>query len=140
MVEPSFFSQFIQFFGFIFRLVQDDKRNIDFIYDERSDLHRRYKMVLGEDLTKVAFDLDSNTMYRKWNKFRVKFDFTNDRIIFSNDSTSFVQDKVGLSRSNCFKLFFGTNLYKQFQVTDVPPMKIRNIQIVRKGKLQFSWP
>ena len=138
--ELSFLPGHDAYFGYIFRIIKDDKENIDFIYDERSNLHKRFKMVLGETLTPIAFDLDSNRIFRKWNKFRVKFDLDNDRIIFSTDSNTYVQKKVGFSTHNCFKLFFGTNQYKQFQVTDVPPMKIRNVQLFRKDVLQRSWP
>ncbi|HXO73856.1 MAG TPA: hypothetical protein VN824_01475, partial [Puia sp.] len=138
--ELSFLPGHDAYFGYIFRLIKDDRENIDFIYDERSNLHRRFKMVLGEALTPIAFDLDSNRMFRKWNKFRVKFDLHNDRVIFFNDSNSYVQEKVGFSTNSCFRLFFGTNQYKQFQVTDVPPMKIRNVQLSRAGVVKFSWP
>jgi DNA-binding SARP family transcriptional activator len=138
--ELSFLPGHDAYFGYIFRIIKDDKENIDFIYDERSNLHKRFKMVLGETLTPIAFDLDSNRIFRKWNKFRVKFDLDNDRIIFSTDSNSYVQKKVGFSTHNCFKLFFGANQYKQFQVTDVPPMKIRNVQLFKTGVLQRSWP
>lgn len=138
--ELNFLPGYDAYFGYIFRIIKDDKENIDFIYDERSNLHKRFKMVLGEDLTSIAFDLDSNRIFRKWNKFRVKFDLHNDQIIFFTDSNSFVQKKVGLSTHSCFKLFFGTTQYKQFQVTDVPPMKIRNIQLFKQGVVQRSWP
>jgi len=138
--ELSFLPGHDAYFGYIFRIIKDDKENIDFIYDERSNLHKRFKMVLGETLTPIAFDLDSNRIFRKWNKFRVKFDLDNDRIIFSTDSNSYVQKKVGFSTHNCFKLFFGANQYKQFQVTDVPPMKIRNVRLFKNEVLQRSWP
>jgi len=138
--ELSFLPGHHEYFGYIFRMINDDKKNIDFIYDERSNLRRRFKMVLGDDLTHIAFDLDSNSMFRTWNKFRITFDPAADRIIFRNDSTAFVQEKAGLSPGSCLRLFFGTNQYKQFQVTDVPPMKIRNLQITRGGRLQYNWP
>jgi len=119
--ELSFLPGHHEYFGYIFRMIDNDKKNIDFIYDERSNFHRRFKMVLGDDLTHIAFDLDSNCMFRRWNKFRITFDPARDRIIFRNDSTSYIQEKVGLSENSCFRLFFGTNQYRQFQVTDVPP-------------------
>ncbi|MBS1603384.1 MAG: galactose oxidase [Bacteroidetes bacterium] len=138
--ELSFLPGHHEYFGYIFRMIDDDRKNIDFIYDERSNLHRRFKMVLGDDLTHIAFDLDSACMFRRWNKFRITFDPARDRITFRNDSNSFVQEKVGLSPNSCLKLFFGTNQYRQFQVTDVPPMKIRNVRITRGDRLQFNWP
>jgi DNA-binding SARP family transcriptional activator len=138
--DLSFLPGHEAYFGYIFRIIKDDRENIDFIYDERSNLHRRFKMVLGEDLTPIAFDLDSNRMFRRWNSFRVKFDLSHDKITFSTDSSSYTQEKVGFTTGSCFKLFFGANQYKQFQVTDVPPMKIRNIQLSKKRIVQFSWP
>ena len=138
--DLSFLPGYEAYFGYIFRMIADDKKNIDFIYDERSNLHNRFKMVLGEGLTRIAFDLDSNRMFRKWTTFHIKFDLHADRIIFSTNNSTYVQEKAGLSPGSCFKLFFGTNQYKQFQVTDVPPMKIRNLQLTQNGTTRFSFP
>lgn len=138
--DLSFLPGYEAYFGYIFRMIADDRKNIDFIYDERSNLHNRFKMVLGEDLTRIAFDLDSNRMFRKWTTFHIKFDLHGDKIIFSTSNSTYVQEKVGLNPASCFKLFFGTNQYKQFQVTDVPPMKIRNLQLTRNGSTRFSFP
>jgi DNA-binding SARP family transcriptional activator len=138
--ELSFLPGYTAYFGYIFRLIKDDKENIDFIYDERSSMHKRFKMVLGEGLTRIAFDLDSNRMFKVWNKFRLRFDFKNDKLFFYTDSAVYIQEKAGLTGGSCFKLYFGTNLYKQFKVTDVPPMKIRNIRLSDKGSVRFEWP
>jgi DNA-binding SARP family transcriptional activator len=138
--ELSFLPGYTAYFGYIFRMIKDDKENIDFIYDERSSMHKRFKMVLGESLTRIAFDLDSNRMFKIWNKFRVRFDFKNDKLFFYTDSAVYVQEKAGLTGGSCFKLYFGTNLYKQFKVTDVPPMKIRNIRLSDRGSVRFEWP
>ena len=138
--DLSFLPGYEAYFGYIFRMIADDRKNIDFIYDERSNLHNRFKMVLGEGLTRIAFDLDSNRMFRKWTTFHIKFDLHGDKIVFSTSNSTYVQEKVGLSPASCFKLFFGTNQYKQFQVTDVPPMKIRNLQLTQNGSTRFSFP
>jgi len=138
--DLSFLPGYEAYFGYIFRMIADDRKNIDFIYDERSNLHNRFKMVLGEDLTRIAFDLDSNRMFRKWNTFRIKFDLHADKIIFSINNSTYVQEKVGLTPGSCFKLYFGANQYKQFQVTDVPPMKIRNLQLTQNETTRFSFP
>jgi len=138
--DLSFLPGYEAYFGYIFRMIADDRKNIDFIYDERSNLHNRFKMVLGEDLTRIAFDLDSSRMFKKWTTFHIKFDLHADKIIFSTGNSTFVQEKVGLTPASCFKLFFGTNQYKQFQVTDVPPMKIRNLQLSLNGTTRFSFP
>jgi DNA-binding SARP family transcriptional activator len=138
--ELSFLPGYTAYFGYIFRMIKDDKENIDFIYDERSSMHKRFKMVLGENLTRIAFDLDSNRMFKTWNKFRVRFDFKNDKLFFYTDTAVYVQEKAGLTGGSCFRLYFGTNLYKQFKVTDVPPMKIRNIRLSDKGSVRFEWP
>ena len=35
---------------------------------------------------------------------------------------------------------FGINNYKQFQTTDIPPMKIRDIKITENDQLKYNWP
>lgn len=138
--EMSFFPGHKIYFGYILRLIKDDEENIDLIYDEDISIHKHFKVVIGGNLTGIGFDLDSKSLFQKWNKCRLKFDSKNDRLLFYTGKTCYIQNKIGLTARSCFKAYFGTNQYKQFKVTDVPPMKIRNIQVYQDGNVQFHWP
>jgi two-component SAPR family response regulator len=138
--EMSFLPGQKVYFGYILRLIKDDKENIDLIYDEDASVRKHFKVVIGGNLTGIGFDLDSDNLFRKWNKCWLKFDSKNDRLLFYTGKTCYIQNKIGLTNKSCFKAYFGTNQYKQFKVTDVPPMRIRNIQINRDGTEQFHWP
>ncbi|MCW3092991.1 MAG: galactose oxidase [Ferruginibacter sp.] len=138
--EVAFLPDHIDYFGYIFRLIKDDKLNIDLIYDKRFMEKKHFKVVIGGKLSNIAFDIDNVSLFKKWNKFRLSFDLKNNRLTFYTEKNSFIQDGIGLAGGNCFKFYFGANQYEQFKITDVPPMKVRNIQIKNKGALQFSWP
>ncbi|MFL9483912.1 hypothetical protein ACI6Q2_14130 [Chitinophagaceae bacterium LWZ2-11] len=126
------------YFGYIMRLVQDDKQNIDLVYEKSFEAH--FRIVIGEKLSKISFDVDTSDLFKQWNQLRFKFDFKNDRLICYNGKNSYTQTGIGLKKGSCFKIYFGAAQYKQFKITDIPSMKIRNIQITEDGKPLFYWP
>lgn len=135
--DLSFLPGHKDYFGYIFRLIKDDTQNIDLIFDHDNP---HFSVIVGEKLPNITFNIDSNYLYREWNHIRLKFDFKNDRFIFYAGGSSFSQNGIGLKKNHFFKIYFGASQYKQFKVTDVPPMKIRDVKIFRKEELVFHWP
>lgn len=138
--DMSFLPGFKSYFGYILRIIKDDKENIDLIHEQRLAVRQLFKVVIGDNLSGIAFDLDNKKLFNSWNTFRLKFDVKNDRLILFNGKDSLIQNKIGLNGKHCFSICFGTNLYKQFKLTDVPPMKIRNVKLSENGRLHFHWP
>ena len=135
--ELSFLSDKKTYFGYIVRLIENDKQNIDLIYDNSSD-NQHFKLVIGDKFSRVSFDFPNGDLYKKWNKVTLKFNkqTNNIQVIYGNKSFS---QPVKLSGEGCFKILFGANQYKDFKSTDVPPMKIRNVAISEDAKIKFRW-
>jgi two-component SAPR family response regulator len=125
------------YFGYVIRIIEDDKRNIDLVYDDETDV---FKLVIGEKLSKITFSADKNKLYKQWNNIKIKFDTDNDRITVLSGGRSFTESRLHLKKSNCYKMLFGANSYKQFSTTDVPAMKIRDVKVAEKNTLKFHWP
>ncbi|MFA6085662.1 galactose oxidase [Mucilaginibacter sp.] len=127
------------YFGYIVRIIEDDKRNIDLVYDAQTKF-KHFNVIIGERFSKISFDIERDQLFNSWNNIRVKFDFDHDRILFYNGKTMFVESGLHLKKNSCYKILFGTNNYRQFQSTDIPPMKLRNILIKENSKLKYNWP
>jgi len=127
------------YFGYIFRLVGDEKQNIDLIYDNQANT-RHFKIIIGERLSKISFNIPDNLLYGGWNRLKLTIDYKNDKITMRSGRESFSESGVHLQKSNSYKLLFGANSYSKFQTTDVPPLKIRNVNVLKDGTLQYNWP
>jgi two-component SAPR family response regulator len=127
------------YFGYILRVIKNEQEHIDLIYDVQPG-GNQFKLVIGGKFTNIAFTLDSLHLYDRWNQFRLQFDFKNDQIILNNGAITQTQQKVGLKAGDCFKYYFGASQYKQAKITDVPPMKIRDVKIMKEGTVKYWWP
>jgi DNA-binding SARP family transcriptional activator len=127
------------YFGYIIRIIEDDKRNIDLVYNEQA-AKNHFNVIVGERLSKIAFDIDRDKLFNQWNKVTIKLDLDHDRIILSCGRVLLTESGLHLKRNACYKILFGINGYKQFQTTDIPPMKLRNIKISQRNVVKYNWP
>nr|WP_068890457.1 galactose oxidase [Pedobacter panaciterrae] len=136
--DLSFMPGYADYFGYIFRLIDQDKRNIDLIYDMRFAENKHFKLIVGDKISDVSFDIDTNKLYKSWHSLKLKFDANNQELIMIVDGKPYKQ-KASL-KSNCYKIFLGANSYKDFSVKDVPPMNIKDVRITENDKVSYYWP
>ncbi|MDF2431994.1 MAG: hypothetical protein JWP44_1625, partial [Mucilaginibacter sp.] len=137
--DLSFYPDKAVYFGYVIRIIGDDHRNIDLVYNAQA-LKNHFNLIVGDRLTKTVFDIDPKVLFNQWSKLSIKFDCNHNRIIFSSGRNTFVENHIYLKKNSCYKILFGVNNYKQFQTTDVPPMKLRDIRISQNGLLKYNWP
>ncbi|MCF0057689.1 galactose oxidase [Dyadobacter sp. CY356] len=135
--ELSFLANKKTYFGYIVRLIENDKQNIDLIYDN-SVRNQHFKLVIGDKFSPVSFDFLGNDLFKKWNRITLKFNKDKKNIQVVYGDKSFIQP-IKFSDKGCFKILFGANQYKEFKSTDVPPMKIRNISIIENKQQKYRW-
>jgi DNA-binding SARP family transcriptional activator len=127
------------YFGYIVRLIENDTKNIDILYDNSLPKDDHFKVIVGDEFSKIAFDIPGEQLYKKWNKIRLIFNKQKKTITVFSGSKSFTQS-LNLDQAGRFKMLFGTNKYKNFNTTDVPPMKIRNIEIREDDRRKYYFP
>ncbi len=142
-LEVSFDLSFIPnhevYFGYLLRLIGDDTQNIDLVYDNQANI-RHFKIIIGERLSKISFNIDEKLLFNHWNKLRLLIDYKNDKITVFSGGQSFSESGIHLKQITNYKLLFGANAYRQFQTTDVPPLKLRDVKVLQNGKLLSNWP
>ncbi len=136
--DLSFMPGYADHFGYIFRLIDQEKRNIDLIYDMRFDENKHFKLIVGDKISDIAFDIDTNKLYKNWHTLKLKFDVDRQELIMFADGKYYKQ-KVSF-KNNCYKIFLGANNYKDFSVKDVPPMNIKDVRITENDKVSYYWP
>ncbi|RZF58707.1 galactose oxidase [Sphingobacterium corticibacterium] len=136
--DLSFYAGHSDYFGYIFRIISDEKQNIDLIYDYRLSEKENFKITIGDKPSKIKFSISLHELFRDWHAIKLKFDVEQNELqVFVNGNL--LKDKVKLKKS-CYKILFGTNNYKDFKVTDVPPMKLKNIKLKEDNNTAYFWP
>jgi len=128
------------YFGYILRIIEQDKKNIDIIYDNSSTAKNHFNIIIGDKLSNINFDIDSNQLFNKWTRMDLSFDYDNDRLAFTANGKHYIAKGLHLQKGSNYKIIFGVNNYKQFVTTDVPPLRLKDIKLYQNGTLQNSWP
>ncbi|MCE7039708.1 galactose oxidase [Dyadobacter sp. CY312] len=136
--ELSFLADKKIYFGYVVRLIENDKQNIDLVCDNSTE-KPHFKLVIGDKFSSYSFDFPKDDLYKKWNKITLKFNKEKKNILVVYGNKAFSQPYT-LTDKGRFKILFGANSYKDFKSTDVPPMKIRNVVISEDNQPKYSWP
>lgn len=135
--DVSFFPAYNVYFGYVVRIISDDKHNFDLVYNTAKN---HFELVTGDREPQISFGIDQNNLYNKWNRVRIQFDAGNNRLQVISAGKIYTQQNIPLNKNACYHITFGTNNHGEFETTDVPPMKIRDIRVEQKGTTQYSWP
>ena len=126
------------YFGYIFRIILNDKLNIDLIYDRRPGIGNHFKLVVGDKFTDIAFNIPGEQLFYKWNPIKLVMDKDKNQLIFTCQGKTY-HYSVMLNGFNKFQTFFGLSNYKQFQSSDLPPMRIKDLRIKDGQHLEHHW-
>lgn len=124
------------YFGYVMRLLTDDHRNIDLVYNQRL---ATFNFVIREVIT-GSFVIDTTQIFGKWSRFRLLFDGKRQEASFYYNNELITKGHIGLDKRPCARIFFGANSFEGFQTLDVPPMRIKDIRIKADGKLIHYYP
>jgi len=137
--ELSFMPNRSDYFGYVVRVIANDETNIDLLYDRSTDVKNHFKIVLGDQFSHIAFNIDSAKLFNEWVAISIKLDAqANSLVVRYGDSV--YTEKLAIDTRSCLKVLFGYNNYKDFKTTDVPAMKIRNVEIRDGNRPIHRWP
>ncbi|WP_198174723.1 galactose oxidase [Spirosoma arboris] len=125
------------YFGYIFRIIQDDKKNLDLIYDQKST---SFKIIIGERFSQSIIKLDSTQLFNRWTTFRIQLDLNTSTLRVYTNNKLVIKDNVPFTESGCFRVFFGGNEFREFKSKDLPPMNLREIVVSENGQRMYYWP
>jgi DNA-binding SARP family transcriptional activator len=143
--EMSFLPDKEDNYGYVFRLIQNGKNNVDLLYNKRDPRpdapnidHNHFKLVIGDRYSKISFNISPADLINHWNKFSLIFNFANDDLIMMVNNNKYVEHHLHL-KPDFYKLFFGVNDFSAFKTNDCPPLKLRNIKIETDNNQPYHW-
>jgi len=123
------------YFGYVFRVINENKQNLDMLYDVGKN---RFKIVFGDAYTDIDFAIDPLDLVNRWITLKVEIDFKKGVSLYCNNK--FIKRNILAFKGNCLKICFGVSNYVDFKSTDVTPMKIRNLALTVNGAEKYAWP
>jgi two-component SAPR family response regulator len=126
-------------FGYILRIIANDSLNIDFISSPTHVDFHDLNFIVGNSAAAVHYDFEEvNLTAGQWNEVVIAFSRKDNSISLSwNGKTQRVACPV--SQLEKFRFFFGANDFGKFNTSDVPPVCLRNIQILEKNHPALIW-
>jgi len=141
-LDLQFFLRFapeqVSYYGYIFRLILGDQ-NIDLVHQSVEGIPNNFRLVIGEQTSKIIFSLPFEELRKEWVKLRFELDFINHQITCHIDDRIFTEVLSDLEDFKNYHLLFGTNSFGNFTATDIPGMIIRDVE-VRSNKQAWHWP
>jgi two-component SAPR family response regulator len=124
------------YFGYVIRLITTDNQNIDIV---SIDKFGNFNFVIGESFS-YAFKIDSSSLFGKWNHCEIRFDKNLREVNFFLNTRLITKGKLNFTNATCCKVFFGTNNLERYKTIDVPPMHLKDINIVENKKRKYFFP
>jgi two-component SAPR family response regulator len=126
------------YFGYIARIIDDSGNNVDILFDYRSSSDNSINIVGRRNFTALSLKTNYQELTNNWTEYSLHFDANRQTLSISSPDTTLVATGMDLDRR--IKIFFGGNNHSFYRTTDVPPMYIRDVQILRKGRLIHHFP
>jgi len=124
------------YFGYVIRLITTDNQNIDIV---SVDKFGNFNFVIGESFS-YSFKIDSSSLFGKWNHCEIRFDKNRQEVNFFLNNRLVTKGKLNFTNATCCKVFFGTSSLQRNKTIDVPPMHLKDIDIVQNKKRKYFFP
>ena len=124
------------YFGYVIRVITTDNQNIDLVSIDKAG---NFNFVIGESFS-YAFKIDSSSLFGKWNHCEIRFDKKHQEVIFFLNNRLVTKGKLNFTNTTCCRVFFGTSNLQRNKTIDVPPMHLKDIDIVQNKKRKYFFP
>lgn len=125
-------------FGYVMRAIINDTINIDIQTNYSQGRIGIISVIVGQQIHNFpSWTIDEN-LFNEWEEFKVRFNVAGNQIHFIRGGQD---NKVEFEfpRRGNITFNFGAIGARKFITTDVPSMRIKDIQVCRGAKLMYKW-
>ena len=121
-------------FGTVFRIITNDKKNIDLMYSVSENDKRFPILVTGEAVHPIQEEIKRE----KWIDVRLILDFKTGQLNITYDNKSIRTNYEGLKNTKNIRIAFGYCPFENYSLSDVASINIKDISLYRdKQKIRF---
>lgn len=129
-------------FGYVLRIINEDGQHIDFLMNERKELAEP-KLMFAYSSTEVFNKTfrEAGLRYSEWAHYNINIDSEQHAITVTIGDLKFSKVIPELIKFDKVIIVFGKCNYPGFQLTDIPYMSLKNVEIKDGSeKVLYKWP
>ncbi|AFK03185.1 response regulator receiver and SARP domain protein [Emticicia oligotrophica DSM 17448] len=126
------------YFGYVFRLITTDGKNLDLLFQSDPRGKQQTFRVISGDKDIRLLTPNSDLFYSHWHKFKVVVRNKGIQIFVNNQLLG--KGSISNTLNNCFKVYFGECSDSKYLTSDALPMYLRNITLGVDSKIIHHWP
>ena len=126
-------------FGYILRIIANDSLNIDLVSSPDHSEFYDLNLIIKNSPVQIHYDFSEISLKpSEWNEVIIAISFKTNQI-----SLSWAGNKKAAhfpaAKLEAFRFLFGANDFDKFNTADVPPVSLRNIEILKNKKPALKW-
>lgn len=121
-------------FGYIFRMIVDNQRNIDLLYSVGRDDNRYPALAIRDSLYALSHELE----FYQWIPVKIILSKATNQVTIHYGNRRFSYD-VDLAGAEHVKIAFGRCPFQPFNSSDIASVDVRDISLSRNGTVFRSW-
>lgn len=146
--EMAFLANKLDYFGYIFRVIENGKRNFDMVYNNRDVIsgatgRSRFKLVIGEHYSDIDFAVTPSQLFYHWNHIQLRFETDRKTLVLIVNGQEFHQPNIAFDPESLYRIVFGICKEPDFKSSDCSAFKIRNVKLLDGANLhnlKYFWP
>ncbi len=115
-------------------------QNIDLVHSIVEENPNNLELVINDTTSKIVFNIPHEVLMQEWTKFRFELDFKNEKIRCQVNDIMLEDDLPGFDEKKGIILVFGDHDVGSFSSTDLPPMILRDVEVLSDDKDKYKWP
>lgn len=127
-------------YGYVLRIIANDSLNFDLVSSPEHEDFDDLNLIINNRQTGIHFNhADIGLQAMAWTTVAIRFNLREHRISMSWAGQEKTHDLTSTTDLSSFRFYFGANDFGKFNTSDVPPMIIRNVELVKNGGETIRW-
>lgn len=127
------------YYGYIFRIIGDNKENIDLVANTASRTSNFWLVVKDQILISYKWSDILGQSFNKWMKIRLDVDVQNEMLVITINGIRREKKISEISGIRLFSVVFGACKSVSFQSTDVCPMSLKEVRLYNQKDQLFRY-
>jgi len=135
--DISFIPNIASYFGYVFRLTDEKDQHIDLVYNVRT---QSFELIAGDEYSGISLKTAPAPFIHDWQRLQLEVNNVQHSLTLRMNRQVVGKASLHFTPGKEWRLYFGANRYDRAQTFDLPPMRLKDIQLHRKDALVHHWP
>lgn len=133
------YKRLINAYGYIVRIIANDTLNIDLVSSPEHNDFYDLSLIINNNRTPLHYDFgDIDLKAFQWTDIAIGFSHEKNEISLTWEGQQKIHS-FPVSQLQNFRIYFGANDYGKFKTSDVPPVRLKNIELWEENRVVQKW-